>query len=255
MCRRRFDERLDTRLYTAMDERVGGSLLGSFDLRLDDDFKRIDKVINGDGQVLTNWKPLRTNSNYGVIAYTEVHLNIYGGVVWRSGGIDPYESISISGLVGFGGQWVDTGLTLAANLTSSATSLIASDGTQLEPGMVLRLVATNTPPAPPTTEYLFVDAVPTTTGGNVTVGRGYNGSAAVAWTSPIELYYWQAMDSVRDIVRRLVQWKAEQVLSPVASTVTVGDFSFPVNLSGLPTDLYLTIRDGGLIRVNGAIGV
>jgi hypothetical protein len=119
--------------------------------------------------------------------------------------------------------------------------------------MVLKL--TNTGVTPNTFEYIYVDAVPTVSGGNVTVGRAYNGSTTQTWASGTTVQYFQALEVVRDIIRRLVQWKQEQVKSPVASNVTVGDFSFPVSLDGLPADLYLTIRDAHLIRVAGAVGV
>src|SRR5579859_1170593 len=249
ICKRRFDERIETRPYTSLDERVGGDLLGPYDLQLDDDCKSAIVVTNGDGQVLSGYKLIQSAKDPGsnVNYATQVHLNIYGGVIWRSGVNDPIEAISVQGIWGYGGQWVPavtgggTQQVLTANLNQGATVMTVTDGTALEPGMVLKLVNNGT--TPPTIEYLYVDVIPSTSGGNVSIGRAFNGSSSpsVAWASGTTLAYWQAVDTVRDLIRRLVQWKVQQIQTPVSTTATVGDFSFPVGLDGLPKDIYLML--------------
>jgi hypothetical protein len=250
---RRFDEWVDQRLYHSLDERIGGSLLGPYDLSLDADFKSFIKVVNGNGVPLTSYTGLTPNSQPGgqsVVIHSRLHLNINGGVVFQSGTNDPYNSIQVTGVLGYGGQWLSIPITVTAD---SGSTMTFSDGTQLEPGMVLKL--TNTGVTPNTFEYIYVDVSPTVAGGNVTVGRAFNGSTMQTWASGTTVQYFQALEIVRDIVRRLVQWKLEQVKAPAASSATVGDFTFPVAMDGLPADIYIVIRDAHLMRVAGAVGV
>ena len=250
---RRFDEWIEQRFYHSLDERIGGALLGPYDLSLDADFKSFIKVVNGNGITLTSYTGLTPNSQPGgqsVVIHNRLHLPIYGGVVFQSGSNDPFNSIQVTGVLGYGGQWLTIPITVA---TDSGSIMTFSDGTQLEPGMVLKM--TNTGVTPNTFEYIYVDAVPTAAGGNVTVGRAFNGSTTQTWASGTTVQYFQALEIVRDIVRRLVQWKLEQAKAPAASNATVGDFSFPVSMAGLPADIYMVIRDAHLMRVSGAAGV
>lgn len=250
-CNRRFDEFLDVRKYTALDERVGGALNGPYILQLDAELREVtpavdangttvSTILNGDGMAITSgYKLIHYNSDIGVQTLTRVHLNVFSGIIWRSGGVDPWEAIQVPGTWGYGGQWLDSGTTLT---TDSGASLTVSSGTPFEVGMTLKL----------DDEYLYVEAVSTNT---LTVDRAMNGSVQATHAGATKVYVWEALDSVRDLVIRLTRWKQEQQVSPLVGTGTVGDFSFPVDISGLPKDLYLAIRDLQLARTENAQGV
>lgn len=239
MARRRFDERIETRKFTALDERIGGALANPYILQLDDDLKSVSTITNGDGTVLTTYKLVHWSEDLGIQVYSRIHLNVFGGALWRSGGSDPWESIFVAGLWGYGGQWLDTGTTLTADSGSTITVVA---GTALEVGMMLKI----------DTEYLYVDGISTNT---VTVARAMNGSTQATHSGGTAVYRWEALDSVRDLVIRLVQWRQEQRKAPLAGQVTVGDFTFPVDTNGLPKDLYLAMRDLSLSATENSLGV
>jgi hypothetical protein len=255
-CRRRFDERVDIRKYTSFLERDGGDLETQWDLLLDDDLKTpqqisqrvpvgIDVTIDDGVDVsIDSCRFLTSNRFIGtsVRAYDTVHINQYSGNFFYMGGVDPFESIWVKGLWGYGGQWVNTATTVATEQDASSTSLAVASGTVLEAGMVLKVG----------TEYEYVESVAVNT---ATVTRAYNDSTAAIHAVSSAVYRWQALPTVSDLVRRLVQWKLEQVKSPAAGNVTVGDFTFPVDMAGLPKDIYLIFRDAKLQRLPMAKGV
>lgn len=255
-CRRRFDERVDTRRYTLRLERDGGDLVDQWTLFLDDDLRTLQKIAQrvpvgpevtiDDGveipqtviRLMTHNRFIGTN----VRAYDTIHISQFSGSLFYPGGVDPWEQIWVQGLWGYGGQWVDTGTTVDTAQTDSEASLSVVSGAALEAGMMLRL----------DTEYEYVESV---TGDAAVVARATNGSTAAAHDSGTVVYRWQANDTIRNLIRRLIQWQLEQVKNPMAGNTTVGDFSFPVDTSGLPKDLYLIIRDTALLRTPMAKGV
>ncbi len=255
-CRRRFDERLDTRRYDSFQERDGGDLETQWTLLLDDDLKELQllyqQVPIGTSVVITDGLNIPVNScrllthnsfvGTSVRAYDTIHLNQFSGLLFYFGGVDPYESIWVQGLWGYGGQWLDTGTTIATEQSAVSTSLLVASGTVLEAGMMLKVGL----------EYEYVESVSTNT---ATVARACNGSTAVIHAVGVSVSRWQSLGVVQDLVRRLIQWKLEQVKNPMAGNTTVGDFTFPVNTSGLPADLYLTLRDTALQRLPLAKGV
>lgn len=255
-CRRRFDERVDTRKYTSFLERDGGDLETQWSLLLDDDLKEAqyiaqrvpvgtDVVITDGVEVPINSCRLMTQNTFvgtAVRAFDTIHINQYSGTLWYFGGVDPYESIWVKGLWGYGGQWVDTGTTVATEQNTSQTTLLVVSGAALEAGMMLKVG----------TEYEYVESVATNT---ATVARATNGSTAAAHLVGVAVYRWQPLPVVQDLVRRLIQWKLEQVKTPMVGNTTVGDFTFPVNTSGLPADLYLIFRDTAIQRLPLAKGV
>lgn len=238
-CRRRFDERIETRYFDCLDERVGGDLLGPYDLQLDDDLRSVTTMTNGTGVEIVVYQLMpRSPGPGGVTAYSRVHLNVYGGVLFMNGGNDPYQSISIAGKWGYGGQWLLSSATVS---NISGSTLTVSDGTQFEVGMVLKIDS----------EYCYVEGISTNT---LTVTRAYNGSTSASHSASTAIYTWRTQDTIRDLCRRLVQWAMAQIQSPMAGAVTVGEFTFPVNTAGLPTDLYLKLRDAGLRRLQTSRG-
>lgn len=255
-CRRRFDERVDTRRYTSFLERDGGDLETQWSLLLDDDLKEAQviaqrvpvgtavTIANGVAVPVNICRLMTSNRFIGtnVRAYDTIHIDQYSGSFFYTGGVDPYESIWVQGLWGYGGQWVDTTTTVATEQNASQTTLLVASGTVLEAGMVLKVGS----------EYEYVEAVSTNT---ATVARAYNDSTAAVHAVGVTVYRWQPLPVVQDLVRRLVQWKLEQVKSPMAGNTTIGDFTFPVNTSGLPADLYLTFRDTAIQRLPMAKGV
>lgn len=255
---RRFDEWRETRRYTSFLERDGGDLLDQFTLMLDNDLREVVQLaqrvpIGGDIddgiQILPSaYRLLSHNQIQGrnTVLYSQIHINMYSGAFFYAGGVDPYESIWLDGLWGFGGQWLNTGVVLAGSLNTSATTVAVLHNTTLEVGMMSRIGS----------EYVYIDAIASSTPNDtLTLVRAVNGSTAESHDANAPIYYWQASDVARDLVSRLVQWRVEQRKAPMAGQVTIGDFSFPVDTSGLPKDLYISIRDAGLIRMGNVVGI
>jgi hypothetical protein len=255
-CRRRFDERVDTRRYTSFLERNGGDLEDQWTLLLDDDLKTAQKIaqrvpvgedvtIDDGVEVSLNTVRLMTHNRFtgtNVQAYDTVHISQFSGALFYMGGVDPYESIWVQGLWGYGGQWVDTGTTISTEQSASSTSLVVVSGAVLEAGMMLKLG----------TEYEYVESVSSNT---ATVSRATNNSTAAIHTVGVTVSRWQSLPVVQDLIRRLIQWKLEQVKSPTVGQTTIGDFTFPVSTSGLPADIYLTMRDTAIQRLPKVEGV
>jgi len=255
-CRRRFDERVDTRRYTSFLERDGGDLETQWTLLLDDDAKEIQYIaqrvpvgtlvtIEDGVELPVNVCRLMTHNRFigtNVRAYDTIHIDQYSGQMFYFGGVDPYESIWVQGLWGYGGQWVETGTAVGTEQNAVQTTLEVVSGAVLEAGMMLKIG----------TEYEYVESVSSNT---ATVARACNGSTAAIHAVSAAVYRWQPLPVVTDLARRLIQWKLEQVKSPGAGNVTVGDFTFPVDMSGLPKDIYLIFRDTAIQRMPMAKGV
>lgn len=248
--RRRFDECIKTVKYTATLEREGGNLLDSRTLMLDDDLKSINQFYQRvpvgatditQGQIIIantyRMTPDTPMAGSNIIAYDTIYLNSLGGVYFMPGGVDAIESIWINGLWGYGGQWLTLG-TLVTDIDASTTSLTL---TGTEAGMTLKI----------DTEYLYLDVA----GSPNTVVRAVNGSIAATHLSGSTIYRWEALDSVQDYVARLVQWRVEQIKSPAMGNAVLGDFSFPADITGLPKDLYIMMRDCFLNRIERTVGV
>lgn len=254
--RRRFDEWYEVRDHTALDARVGGHLLSPWDLMLDADLREAISVKNGEGTTISSsgYKLVDPDTGVGgVRAYRQIHLNPYGSVLWYSGGNDPINAIPIEGRWGYGGIWVSSGTTISGTVQQGVadTQLTVVNGAVLEVGMVLRLriVSGSTT----TIEYEYVDSFASASVLNVT--RAYNGSIAQTWAISTAIDYWQPLDSVRDIVSRLIQWRSEQVKAPLAGQVTIGEMTFPVNTDGLPKDLFILMKEAALGRSESGWGV
>jgi hypothetical protein len=241
--RRRFDERYEERIYTCALEQFGGALISPYLLTLDDDLRSVVSITNGTGSDIDAdyYRLVPSREQYGPVSYRQVQL--VGGARWSSGSNSALNSIALAGRWGYGGQWIEFGQALTASMNTTVTTLQATDGQEFEVGMLLKVVT-----AAGAIEYMYVEAVPQQANGMVSVARHVNGSQAVAHASGEMIYQWQAVDGVRDLVVRLMQWRAEQTKSVIASNVTVGDFSFPVSVDGYPKDLYLAMRDAGYKR-------
>lgn len=248
-CNRRFDESRDTRYFAARRLRDDGDLWDEMTLQITDDLK----------QVLTLAKDVpadATSISQGTAVAAGQYLTpgrrsmrdpigqimLISGVFDGLGSPANQRSIWLDGLWGWGGQWVDTGLTVSDNpLTISATEMTPSSTAGFEIGHVLKIDG----------EYLYVRGLDNAA--SITLSRAFNGSTAAQHAASTKIYYWQADDQVRALVRRLVMWAVEQIKSPVAGTVTLGDFSYPVDMSGLPKDVYNAINDSGLKRMRNGI--
>lgn len=241
-CKRRFDERIETRYYTAAFPSMGGSVAG-MDLQLDADLKAVTTLTNGDGSVITTGYTLfpRMSDENGITAYQRVRLSAVGGNYWSSGANDWEGAISLAGTWGYGGEWIATGGTLNGAQNDSATTFTAS-AAMLEAGMMLKIDS----------EYQYVTEVSGTT---VTVQRGQHGSTAAAHSNGAAILRWSAMPLVQSLVSRMVLWKLQQNQSPLAGQVVIGDIAFPVSTDGLPKDLIQTILGGRLRRLTMPGGV
>ncbi len=256
-CGRRFDERVETRQYTALSQTAGGDLLDAFTLLLDDDLKASLAVATNmpfsaetinDGNVLqagTYKLPVQnTLRGTSVIHADRITLSRYGSNTFLSTG-DPQDSIWVRGIWGYGGRWVKSSTALSATLNDSAETMTVTNRGNLQAGMLLKIGD----------EYLYCDALPDSPATQVNVTRAFNGSEAAEHATALPVLYWQPLDRVRALVRRLAMWAGEQIKSPAAGSVTIGDFSYPVDMSGLPKDVYRAISDSKLQRRARILGV
>lgn len=237
-CGRRFDERIETRYYSAVPVRYSGDIDGA-NLWLDDDLKSVTTIVNGDGTTIsTGYTLMPRRPEY---SYTHIRLDPYGTVYWTANTLDPYESIAITGVWGYGGEWVSL-TTLTEELADDATTAAIADSNIYEIGMMLKIG----------TEYLLVTTVDSDA---ITVTRAQNGSTAATHASATAVYYWRAMPSVRQLVLRLMAWRLQQDKSPLVGQVVAGDFQFPVNVATMPQDVVAGIRTMGLKRAGRIYGI
>lgn len=245
-CGRRFDERRDVRPYTAALQGDDGHLMDAYTLMLDDDLRSVNTLaINVPFGATLASQGTVIASGYKVLGYAgrnsggretlRLVLDKTGANVFNQPSGDPYESIWIDGLWGYDGQWAASGAALSGAITNNATTATLSISGALERGMVIKIDS----------EYMYVESV---SGTDVVISRGYNGSTAASHADTASISYWYAMDMVQDLVARLVQWRGEQLKSPTAGSVTIGDFTYPVDMSGLPKDVFKAINDSWLSR-------
>jgi hypothetical protein len=234
-CNRRFDERIETRYYTARGIGYGGDVYGP-ELWLDDDLRSVTTLINGDGTAITTDYTLlpRSSDKRGVASKDKVRLSTTSGLAWSAGSNDPVEAISLAGLWGYGGQWKQVA-TVTSGLAASiaATSFVSSAA--LEGGMMLRVG----------TEYIYVDS----TGGTTTaVTRACNGSTAALHADATVIYRWEAEPLVQKHVARLVLISLMQDSNPLFGQMILGDFQAAVTSDGTPKDVLLDVDKAGLRR-------
>lgn len=242
-CGRRFDERRALMKYAARRLKDSGDLLDASTLLIrNDDLKTIltlakhvpadaDSIADGTAIAAGSYvTPGRRSSDEPIARIRLIDATFTEGIM---------QSIWIDGLWGWGGQWVNTGRTVSDNpLSSSATVLTPSSVNGFEAGHVIRIDE----------EYLYVSAAASST---LTVVRGFNATTAASHNAASVVWVWQADDQVRGLVQRLVLWGAEQIKSPAVGSITIGDFSYPVDLNGLPKDVYQSINSSGLRRIAG----
>lgn len=247
-CHRRFDEYVATERYTARLVVDKGDLLSWSSLALNADLRSVTAIATGiptggaigDGTALTDDVDIILSEDAGgspAFSGRELALDAYSGSSFASTG-NPRKSIGVTGVWGFGGQWVNTGTTVNTLQDSSSTSLILASASGLEVGMVFKVGS----------EYQYVEYV-NMAAKTATVSRAYNGSTAASHAIAVPVYYWQAHPLVQGLIRRMVQWSEEQLKSPMATTVVIGEFSYPANTSGLPKDVFDAIYRAGLVAL------
>lgn len=239
MARRRFDHRVETRYYDLVDYRDGGAIDG-VELLLDDDLLSVDSIDNAGTAISSGYAllprspvPHLTNSPKWRIRLDSTGTQFWGETAGAA--VDPVAAISVTGIWGYGGQWIDTGLT--GSLANTSETALAVTGLAKEQETVLRMEG----------EYLRISAV--TDDDNVTVERAYNGSTAAAHDA-VPIYTFQAEAVVRTQVRRLVAWRLAQEESPLYGVINVADSEIPVNISSVPSDVQAALRDANLLKRN-----
>lgn len=245
-CNRRFDEYIADNYYDARLVVNGGDLLDSWRLMLGADLRSVTTLEVaipfgsniGTGTVVSDTKVIIGNDDAGGAPANcgrTLALDSYAGSTNFLTDVQPRRSIGVRGLWGFGGQWVNTGVTVSGlSVSTSATAATVSSATGIEAGQVWRIDS----------EYLYVNTLVTTA---ATVDRAYNGSTAAVHANGTAIYYWQAHPLIQKLVRRLVQWDEKQKEFPMSQNVSVGDFSLPAPTDGLPKDVYDTLNLVGLI--------
>lgn len=244
ICKRRFDECIATRKYTARHVLYGGNLLDSYTLVLDHDLKSVTTfaydvavgaAISSGTAITSGYQLVEIENNYGVTASRKIALDrVAGSVILSAPSYDPLNSIQVAGVWGYGGQWINSSATVSGlSSGTTATSATVSSATPFEAGQVWKIDS----------EYIYLDSISGTT---ATITRAVNGSTAATHSDGTTIYHWRPMQIVKNLVRRLVQWGYEQMKAPMAGAVTIGEFEYPVDTSGLPKDIYKMIADSGL---------
>ena len=232
--KRRFDRYYDTRYYTPVSMQNGGDLTSSIELTLDADLRAVFTLTNGDESTISS-------DDYTLIPRNRdeknaVRLTPFGTVQWSlPTDNDPYASVSIAGLWGWGGEWVDTGDTVQDDpLTAAAATMNVTDGDNFEIDMMVRFGTSDA-----SAEYALVTAINTNV---VTLTRGYNGTTAAEHAADTALYYYKADDLVRRQIVRLVTWTLEQAKSPMFGQSVVADVQIPTTIDTLPNDVRRVAR-------------
>lgn len=242
LCRRRFDEYVETRYYTPFSTSgTGGGLLTPHELELDADLKTLSSIINANSQSIdiTTVKLTPLNSLYK----KTIRLNPMGTLFWVWAGINDFVgSVQITGTWGYGGSWIATGTTLGADATLNATTITVVSGASLEVGMVVQIDA----------EQMLVTAI---TANAITVTRAFNGTTATTHLNTTAISRWQALAVVRRLVKRLAQWMGEQNKAPLFGQAVVGDMAIPVVTDGMPKDVMISITQANLYLGGKIVGI
>lgn len=225
-CRRRFDERIATRNYALASADRGGAIDRQGFLLVDDDLKSITSVSTDGGAAI--------GEDLWLVG--EDRIRKFRPKV---SGFGAGQYVSVTGVWGYDGEWVSSGV-LSASMTDSQTTL--SSATELEWGMLLKVDS----------EYLQVTSY---TGTTATVVRGYNGSTAAAHSNNAPIYKFDPSYIVQTIGLRYIGWRIEQMKTPLAGQVTIGEFTYPVKVDGIPADILSSVEKSGLVRLHriGAI--
>lgn len=239
-CNRRFDERIEIRYYDVIQSCDGGPVSG-LDLYLDDDLRTVSTLTNGDTETIANeFYVLVPRDNP---AKRLIRLTYASNLYWRWT-TEYKDAIQVAGTWGFGGEWQSINATLSGDVNSSTTSLTVSSGAAFEVGMTLKL----------DNEYLLVTNISSNT---LTVRRAFNGSTGAAHINGATFSYWSADEDVKLIVDRLLAWRLEQVKTPLAGQLQLGDLSLPVDVASYPADVQAAIKTlkapANMARGGGAV--
>lgn len=229
---RRFAPRYETRTY---DTPAGYSLL------LDDDLLTVLTLTNGDGSSIAA-------SAYKLLPYNSPvkdHLKLLAtsAVGWRtdaSGNRD--GAITLYGIWGcaIDGRWEEA-TTLAATITSGATSITVPTGT-VKTGWLLRMLTSDA------YEYLHVSAVSTgAPHDTLTVSRAANGTTASAHTAGDVIERWQPDYQIEMLCRQAAAAQYRLRANPVGETVVIDGASF-ATAKDVGAYIRNRLRANGLMR-------
>ena len=167
-----------------------------------------------------------TSANYNLIpknsaAYYGLALTQTQGAIWQpdtSGNTE--NAIAVLGVWGYApqdsNQFVATGGTLAAAITStSATTFTATTGT-IKAGYLLQIDS----------EYLYASAVTTGASDTVTVERGVNGSTAATHLISTAISRWTPGEMIEQICRAGAAAMYKQKSNPVGESVMIDGQTF-----------------------------
>jgi len=220
-CNRRFDERIETRLYTPLQRRNGGHLQG-VSLLLDDDLMTLTTLLNGNGVDVTAaavLEPLNSSP-----AHT-LWLNPDQAQWSAPANNTPTKgSISVTGTWGYRGRWAALGELNADVSDTNTTTFTVLDGTLYESGMLLKVGS----------EYVLVDDV---TGNDLTVVRGHNGSTAATHLNGATIERHHFEPRIVRAMKRFLDWVLAQKSSPFIGKAQIGDFEIPIDMTELPKDI------------------
>ena len=226
---RTFYPRIETRYYDhPADDRV---------LKLDDDLLEVTTFTTQNTGVTV------ISGQYYLMCGGAYNMTPYDRIVMKSDGTRPnllysgtvQKANAVAGVWGYhdnyASAWRNTGDTLAASMTSgattfSATSVSGSDVLGESPRFrVQHLLKIDS-------ELLFVTAISTNT---VTVRRAVNGSTAAAHDSGATVYRWSPVEDVFEQVRELAAYLYQLKDSQVFDVIAMPEAGQMVVPKGVPT--------------------
>lgn len=255
-CGRRFDARLETRIfdyplppssryrfgsYTADDFVAMMSAAADTNagrLRLDDDLLTATTITNGDGtEVSASYYVLEPANNTPAHA---IRLKSGSGVRWLPGSDGSREQvISVAGVWGYhldyARAWVNSGDTVQdAPLSTAATSLSVSDVNGLAADGRTRFLTGNLIAI--ADEYLEITAVNTTTN-MLTVWRGVNGSTAAEHAAGSAITVYRPMADIERAALRWCKYIYRQKDADVSDTTHILGTGIKITPSAMPPDV------------------
>lgn len=204
-------------------------------LKLDADLLEVISVVNGDGTTIPSTEYALRPRNASPYIYIRLVDN--STYYWASDGAgDTHDVIAITGIWGFHNRYASAwliGSTLAEDLETSETSIDVASGTLFAVGDLIRFG----------NELGYLSAKATNT---LTSTRAENGSTAATHLTSANVYIWQVMDELKNVVLEITTQAYNRRFgqgSNAAATVTAaGVVLSPKDIPAMATDFIHTYR-------------
>ncbi len=225
---RRFDHYIATYYQNPLPIENGGDADSDL-LLLDHDLQSVTRLVL-DGEELPADAYTLYPRHSDTPAKTAVRL--LSGRDWRASSVLPAEeTVEISGVWGWGGDWRRLAVSLSTPVDDSTTSLALSSNVTLQQHQILRLDS----------EYVVVSA--DSTGSTAAVERAINGSIPAAHDAATPIYVFTPDILAKRLASRLTLWLSELDDQPLGTAILqIGDATQKVDLSLAPEDAQTLIQ-------------